>query len=56
MFKIKENLKNYVRVLKISKKPSKEDFLDSARICLIGMVVLGLIGFITYLLVKLVPI
>jgi len=47
---IKEKLANYRRVLKIAKKPSFEDFKDSARICLIGMAVIGFIGFIMYLI------
>lgn len=48
--KIMEKLANYKRVLKIASKPSKEEFLTAARICAIGMVVLGAIGFIFYLI------
>lgn len=48
--KIKETLDNYKRVLKISHKPSKDEFLSAARICVIGMIVIGMIGFLVYLI------
>lgn len=47
--KIMEKLQNYKRVLKIASKPSKEDFLSAARICAIGIALIGGIGFILYL-------
>jgi len=45
-----EKLQNYKRVLKIASKPSKEDFFTAARICAIGMLLVGGIGFILYLI------
>jgi protein transport protein SEC61 subunit gamma-like protein len=48
--KIKEKLENYIRVLKISRKPDKDEFLITAKICAIGVLVIGLIGFIFYLI------
>ena len=53
--KIVETIRNYVRVLKITKKPGWGDFSDTARICLIGMSVVGIIGFLLYILFILVP-
>ena len=49
-FNIKETIQNYIRVLRIAKKPNFEDFSDSAKICFIGIVVVGIIGFIVYLI------
>jgi protein transport protein SEC61 subunit gamma-like protein len=49
-FNIKEKLKNYKRVLQISKKPALEDLKDTARICAIGIVLIGAIGFLIYIL------
>lgn len=46
---IKENLHNYIRILKISKKADKDEFLDTLRICAIGISVVGAIGFIFYI-------
>lgn len=48
--KIKEMLQNYKRVLKIATKPSKDDFFSAARICAIGIAVIGAIGFLLYLI------
>ena len=53
--KIAETIRSYIRILKIAKKPSWEDFTDTARICLIGMSVVGIIGFVLYILFILVP-
>jgi protein transport protein SEC61 subunit gamma-like protein len=54
-FNIIEKLRNYRRVLQIAKKPSKEDFLDTARICAIGIAVIGVMGFLLYLISVSVP-
>jgi protein transport protein SEC61 subunit gamma-like protein len=47
---IKERLQNYKRVLQISKKPTLEDLKDTARICALGIVLVGVIGFMLYLI------
>jgi protein transport protein SEC61 subunit gamma-like protein len=49
-FNLKEKLENYSRVLKIAKKPNWSDFSDTARICLIGVAVVGVIGFLLYMI------
>ncbi len=46
--KIAEFLKQCVRVLKVSSKPKKREFLLTAKICALGIVILGIIGFIVY--------
>lgn len=45
---IKETLQNYKRVLQISKKPEKSELIETARICAIGIAIIGLIGFALY--------
>ena len=47
---LKETIKSYIRVLRLAKKPSYEDFVFISKICLIGMFAVGLIGFILYLI------
>ena len=47
--RINDRLKEYVRVLKISKKPSKEEFMFTAKVCAIGTIVVGFVGFVLYL-------
>jgi protein transport protein SEC61 subunit gamma-like protein len=47
---IKENIRKYRRVLQISRKPGKEEFLSSTKICALGIALIGLIGFVIFLL------
>ena len=44
--KIKNYLKELVRVFKITKKPSKHEFLSVVKVSAIGIALIGLIGFI----------
>ena len=46
---LKGAFSNYVRILKIAKKPDKEEYLDTFKICTTGIAVIGIIGFIFYL-------
>jgi protein transport protein SEC61 subunit gamma-like protein len=45
---IKLLLENYWRVLRITRKPSMDDFTFISRICAIGMLIVGIVGFILY--------
>jgi protein transport protein SEC61 subunit gamma-like protein len=47
---IKERLQSYKRILQIAKKPTWDEFMDTARICAIGLLVVGIIGFVLYLI------
>lgn len=51
---IREILQNYVRILSIAKKADKDEFVDTVRICGIGIGVVGAIGFLFYLVSNLV--
>ena len=42
---IKAKLREYRRVLQIARKPGKEEFVSSSKICTMGIFVIGLIGF-----------
>lgn len=39
-------IKDCKRVLKVSKKPDKEEYVSYAKINVIGMIIIGVIGFI----------
>lgn len=52
---IKKKLNEYKRVLKISSKPDREEFSMSAKITGAGMLIIGIIGFVFYLLQNLLP-
>ena len=41
-------------VLKVSKKPTQEEIMENLKIVLIGMFVMGALGFFIYLLFKFV--
>ena len=47
---IRETLKRYKRVLMIARKPDAEELKDTARICGIGLLLIGLVGFIFYII------
>ncbi|WP_135610551.1 protein translocase SEC61 complex subunit gamma [Methanococcoides sp. AM1] len=48
-------LKSYLRVLKLSKKPSKEEFLMISKVAGAGILVIGFVGFIIYVLLTELP-
>ncbi|MBN2101384.1 MAG: protein translocase SEC61 complex subunit gamma [Candidatus Aenigmarchaeota archaeon] len=43
------NIKKYLRVLQVARKPSKEEFMASSKICVLGIVIIGIIGFLIFL-------
>ena len=43
---IKGFIKKVVRVLKLSTKPSKEEFMAVAKITGLGIIVIGLVGYV----------
>ena len=51
---IREKLKNYERVLRLSRKPKKEEFIMVAKITGLGMLVIGVIGFIIRIVIQLI--
>ncbi|MFH1229681.1 MAG: protein translocase SEC61 complex subunit gamma [Candidatus Aenigmatarchaeota archaeon] len=52
--RIKGKIANYKRVIDVARKPTKEDFVSSAKITAFGMVLLGMIGFVIFLIYFLV--
>lgn len=45
-----EKIENLKRILLISRKPTKSEFIKTVKICLAGILLIGLIGFIFYLI------
>lgn len=52
MSKFKEFIKECKRVWTITKKPNKEEFLSVVKITGIGILAIGLIGFLINLIIK----
>jgi len=48
--RIKNKIKQYKRVLSVSHKPDKEEFKSSMKITGSGILFLGIIGFVIFLL------
>lgn len=51
----KAKFNEYKRVLKISSKPDREEFSMSAKVTGAGMLIIGIIGFVFYLISNLLP-
>jgi protein transport protein SEC61 subunit gamma-like protein len=47
-------IKDCKRVLRISKKPDKEEYIAFAKVTALGMVVIGVIGFVIVLISQLI--
>lgn len=52
--KIKDKIKQYRRVLSVARKPDKEELLSSTKITGSGIIFLGVIGFVIFLLYYLI--
>ena len=51
---ITQALKQYRRVLYISRRPDREEFLNVAKITGIGIIIIGVIGFVITLIAQLI--
>lgn len=45
---LKEKLASYRRVLQVARKPSSDEYQKVAKICALGILIIGLVGFFTY--------
>lgn len=52
---INQILKTYLRVLKLTKKPSREEFLMISKVAGLGILAIGLMGFIIFVLLVEMP-
>ncbi len=52
---INQSLKTYLRVLKLTKKPSREEFLTIAKVAGLGIIAIGFVGFVIYILLVEMP-
>jgi len=47
---IKEKLRQYRRTIEVSRKPDKEEFIKGAKITGAGILLIGFIGFVIFLM------
>lgn len=52
--RIKNTIAGYKRVIEVARKPTREDFTSSAKITGTGIVMIGAIGFVIFLIYYLV--
>lgn len=48
-------LRSYFRILKLARKPTRKEFLTIAKVAAIGILAIGVLGFIFYVLMDIVP-
>ncbi len=52
---ISKKIKEYMRIVKLARKPSKEEFNMISKVCIMGVISIGLIGFLIYFVLSLLP-
>jgi protein transport protein SEC61 subunit gamma-like protein len=52
---ISNSLKQYGRILKLTRKPSMEEFTTISKVAGLGIILIGIIGFVIYLVMVLIP-
>ena len=53
--KLDQKLREYYNVLKMTRKPTREEFLKITKITVAGVLIIGIFGFIIYLLMTELP-
>ena len=48
-------LRSYLRILKLARKPSRKEFLTIAKVAAVGILAIGILGFIFYVMMDIVP-
>jgi len=46
---LKEAVENWKRVVQVARKPNKFEFTSTSKICAIGLVLIGFIGFVIFM-------
>ncbi|MDY6964747.1 MAG: protein translocase SEC61 complex subunit gamma [Halobacteriota archaeon] len=54
-FSISQKLNEYVRIMKLARRPSREEFSKISRISGLGILLIGTIGFLIYLAMTVLP-
>lgn len=52
---ITNSLKQYIRILQLTRKPSMDEFLTISKVAGAGILLIGIIGFAVYLVMVLIP-
>jgi len=52
---LSNSLKEYINILKMTRKPDKEEFWTTTKVAVAVMFIVGFIGFVIYLLMDVLP-
>lgn len=52
---IRRKINEYIRVLKLTRKPGKDEFTMIAKVAGVGILLIGLVGFIVYMILTELP-
>lgn len=55
-FKIKRHVREYIRIIKVSRKPSMKEFKEVVKVTGFGMLLFGFIGFAVQFIFNILPI
>ncbi len=47
---LKETMSNWKRVLQVARKPGRYEFTSTSKVCAMGLVLIGFIGFVIFML------
>lgn len=45
---LKETIRHYIRVMRIARKPTKDEFVSTGKVCALGIGLIGAIGFLIF--------
>jgi len=46
---LKDTIKHYIRVMRIARKPTKDEFINTGKVCALGIGIIGAIGFAMFI-------
>jgi protein transport protein SEC61 subunit gamma and related proteins len=52
---ISNTIKQYIRILQLTRKPSMDEFLTISKVAGAGILLIGILGFVIYLIMVLIP-
>lgn len=52
---VRGKIKEYINVLKMTRKPDRDEFIMTAKVALAVMFTVGFVGFVVYLLMNVLP-
>lgn len=55
MSDIEAKIREYIKLLKMARKPDSEEFFTTTKVAMAVMAIVGLVGFVIYLLMNVLP-